>query len=375
MKDLHKAIDLISAERILKVVSFLKWEELSTLMNGRVRQFVSPDDEYTALIPLSNEFSDYYKVITDTLQSIASYENRSLESLINRILNPSYDILKWRIADNYTKEGKIPFFKMTEAIDNIKDILAISCLDTLSPTKFHAKVYTNDVNDNISNYSFGQTEIGSYILNILCPLGNYHYEIFEPTEENIPLNRKINIKLISSIYNIQEDLNADNKNKFDEEVDQGIYSINFLDSLMSIYEDTKDTEMNIIVDWCKDVKFIDNFSLTKVKLEPKYIEQVCDVVEKYRPAKQENTQKIFYGKISSIGSNPNVNEREHVEVQVAVIGDDNKTMNIKAKLNYQQYFSIVNSAFEEGSNIRITGIFSSTGRAKKMENASIEKLD
>ena len=39
MKDLHKAIDLISAERILKVVSFLKWEELSTLMNGRVRQF------------------------------------------------------------------------------------------------------------------------------------------------------------------------------------------------------------------------------------------------------------------------------------------------------------------------------------------------
>ena len=110
-------------------------------------------------------------------------------------------------------------------------------------------------------------------------------------------------------------------------------------------------------------------------MEPKYIEQVCDVVEKYRPAKQENTQKIFYGKISSIGSNPNVNEREHVEVQVAVIGDDNKTMNIKAKLNYQQYFSIVNSAFEEGSNIRITGIFSSTGRAKKMENASIEKLD
>lgn len=185
---------------------------------------------------------------------------------------------------------------MTEAIDNIKDILAISCLDTLSPSKFHAKVYTNDVNDNISNYSFGQTEIGSYILNILCPLGNYHYEIFEPTEENIPLNRKINIKLISSIYNIQEDLNADNKNKFDEEVDQGIYSINFLDSLMSIYEDTKDTEMNIIVDWCKDVKFIDNFSLTKVKLEPKYIEQVCDVVEKYRPAKQENTQKIFMAK-------------------------------------------------------------------------------
>lgn len=50
-------------------------------------------------------------------------------------------------------------------------------------------------------------------------------------------------------------------------------------------------------------------------------------------------------------------------------------MSIKAKLDYQQYFSIVNSAFEEGSNIKLTGIFSSVGRAKKIEYASIEKLD
>ena len=82
--------------------------------------------------------------------------------------------------------------------------------------------------------------------------------------------------------------------------------------------------------------------------------------------------------LNAVGFRPNNQLEDLLDEkydEVAVIGDDNKTMNIKAKLNYQQYFSIVNSAFEEGSNIRITGIFSSTGRAKKMENASIEKLD
>ena len=167
MKDLKRAIDLITVEKLEKVFSFLKWRELDVLMNGRVRQFVSPDDEYVALIPLVKEFSDYYRVMGETLQSIASFENRSIEALVNRILNPSYDIQKWRIANNYTSDGKIPFFSMTDTIEKIKDVLATAYLDTLNPTRFHKKVYTTDVNKNISEYSFGQTEIGSYILNIL----------------------------------------------------------------------------------------------------------------------------------------------------------------------------------------------------------------
>ena len=256
MKDLKRAIDLITVEKLEKVLSFLKWRELDVLMNGRVRQFVSPDDEYVALIPLVKEFSDYYRVLGETLQSIASFENRTIEALINRILNPSYDIQKWRIANGYTSDGKIPFFSMTDTIEKIKDVLATTYLDTLNPTRFHKKVYTMDVNKNISEYSFGQTEIGSYILNILCPLGYYQYTIFNPTEQDIPLNRKINMRLLSSINNIQKDLGNSDTNKVDEDVDQGLYSVNFLDSLVDIYDETKDAEMNIIVDWCKDVRFV-----------------------------------------------------------------------------------------------------------------------
>ena len=96
MKDLYKAIDLITVQKLEKVLSFLNWKELNPLMNGKVRQFVSPDNEYLALIPLTNDFSDYYRVMSETLKSIASFEKRSIESLINRVINPSYDILKWR---------------------------------------------------------------------------------------------------------------------------------------------------------------------------------------------------------------------------------------------------------------------------------------
>lgn len=375
MKDLKRAIDLITVEKLEKVFSFLKWRELDVLMNGRVRQFVSPDDEYVALIPLVKEFSDYYRVMGETLQSIASFENRSIEALVNRILNPSYDIQKWRIANNYTSDGKIPFFSMTDTIEKIKDVLATAYLDTLNPTRFHKKVYTTDVNKNISEYSFGQTEIGSYILNILCPLGNYQYTIFNPTEQDIPLNRKINMRLLSSIDNIQKDLKNSNNNKVDEDVDQGLYSINFLDSLVDIYDETKDTEMNIIVDWCKDIGFVNEPPISSIKLEPIFMEKVNFIADKYRPKKEKNIKKTYYGKIESITANPKVEDREYVQIKIVTIGDDNKKLNIQSRLNYSTFYSIVKIAFDNGSNIKLSGIQKNIGKQKWIDNGILELLD
>ena len=375
MKDLKRARDLITVEKLEKVFSFLKWRELDVLMNGRVRQFVSPDDEYVALIPLVKEFSDYYRVMGETLQSIASFENRSIEALVNRILNPSYDIQKWRIANNYTSDGKIPFFSMTDTIEKIKDVLATAYLDTLNPTRFHKKVYTTDVNKNISEYSFGQTEIGSYILNILCPLGNYQYTIFNPTEQDIPLNRKINMRLLSSIDNIQKDLKNSNNNKVDEDVDQGLYSINFLDSLVDIYDETKDTEMNIIVDWCKDIGFVNEPPISSIKLEPIFMEKVNFIADKYRPKKEENIKKTYYGKIESITANPKVEDREYVQIKIVTIGDDNKKLNIQSRLNYSTFYSIVKIAFDNGSNIKLSGIQKNIGKQKWIDNGILELLD
>ena len=375
MKDLKRAIDLITVEKLEKVFSFLKWRELDVLMNGRVRQFVSPDDEYVALIPLVKEFSDYYRVMGETLQSIASFENRSIEALVNRILNPSYDIQKWRIANNYTSDGKIPFFSMTDTIEKIKDVLATAYLDTLNPTRFHKKVYTTDVNKNISEYSFGQTEIGSYILNILCPLGNYQYTIFNPTEQDIPLNRKINMRLLSSIDNIQKDLKNSNNNKVDEDVDQGLYSINFLDSLVDIYDETKDTEMNIIVDWCKDIGFVNEPPISSIKLEPIFMEKVNFIADKYRPKKEENIKKTYYGKIESITANPKVEDKEYVQIKIFTIGDDNKKLNIQSRLNYSTFYSIVKIAFDNGSNIKLSGIQKNIGKQKWIDNGILELLD
>ena len=103
MKNIEKYIDLLHNENVCQYLVLNQWHEIARLFDGRVRQFISPDEEHAILIPLIKEFYDYYKVMNDSLIGIAKFEDTSLRSLLNILLNPTSDILKWRIANDNNK--------------------------------------------------------------------------------------------------------------------------------------------------------------------------------------------------------------------------------------------------------------------------------
>lgn len=365
-------LNLITNDNLSEILSFLGWNELPPIKGGTVRQFVSPDGEHSALLP-PKSMSDYYRILTDSIREIAAYEHKTIDEFVNKLLNPSYDIMKWRIAGSCTNKGRIPFFDMTDAIDRIKDMMAVVCLDTISPQKYHNMLYTADVKKHLEGYSFGQTEIGSYIINLLCPLGNYEYVLFNP-EEELPLNRRININLLSSVNEIQDDLDGNNRNKFDEDVDAGKYSVNFLDSLSDMYIQTRDVEMNITADWNPKVTNPEGFNISSVRLLPKYCDDIQIIAEKYRPKKEQNTNKTYYGKISEISANPELEQREIVRIKIATIGDNEQKINVNANLNYARYNSDVQEAFKNGLDIRLSGIMELKGNVRWIDNGDLTIL-
>lgn len=371
MKNLNHIIDRISYERIVTLLRLLKWSEYESLMHGRVLQYVSPDEKYAVLVPTENSFDDYYSVMKDTLNKISSFMNVSIEALINRILGMSYDIIKWRVSGDNTNSGTIPFFDMATTIDNIKNMLATSYIDVLNPGQFHKKVFTTEVNENISKYSFGQSEFGSYIFNIMCPLVGFQYEMFNDSPEHYPINRKINIHILDSINNIQNDISNGNTIKVDEDVSAGRYSVNFLDSLAAIYDNSLDSKVNISMDWCKALSMENPHIPSDLELTPRIIEHIYEVADKYRPNTEEDINKTFYGKIESISADSELDKREYVGIRLIIIDDNNRKSTIQSKLNYQKYYSIVQNAFDNGLTVRLSGKLKSKGNVKKIEEGII----
>lgn len=365
-------IEKLSAERISKYLLLNGWKQQGLIYNNKVLQFVTSDEKESLLLPVDKSFMDYNFAMYRAISIMAEYEKVSIKSLFNKLINPSSDILKWRVSDEDTMNGAIPFISMEHNIEFIKDMLSSTCLDILSPSQYHTKLYTKEVQSQITKYKFGQTEIGSYILNVLCPLGYYQYKLFDPTVGELPLSRKINLHLIRNINTLQRSAQEKSQESRDC-ISEGKISVNFLNSLTSLYDENKNAELSIEADWNLSIPVAEEFS-SYVILDPKFSEEIALIAEEFTPKTEQNVVKSFYGKIVNIGAEEEIDNRVMVDIKVATIGENLKTITINASLNYSQYFSIVDTAFQTGSDVKVTGITSSTAKSVKIKDATIELL-
>ncbi len=371
MKNLNQYIDKLQNGLICQYLNLNHWQEVAELFNGKVRQFVTPNDEDAILIPMTNDFSDYYRVMLDSLTTIAKFENDTVKGLITKLINPTADILKWKIADEDTSLGIIPFSAMSSNIDYIKDLLSATCLDILSPSTFHKKVATKNVQEQMAKYKFGQTEVGSYILNLVCPLGYYQYQLFEPLINDLPLSRQINLNIINNIHTIQNSI-FDCNSLLKDKVAEGTLSVNFLNALLDIYEENRDAEFTISAKWDASVPNPSNDIISCVKLRPRCIDKVAEIAKEYTPTEPQNIEKTYFGKIINIGGEPEIDDRVDVAVTVATIGDEGKSIRVKAILNYNDFYTTIDNAFQNGLDVKVTGILTSTKRSILLSFAKIE---
>lgn len=374
MKNIEKYINLLHNDKVCQYLSLKGWHEISTLFEGKVRQFLAPNEEYAILIPMSKDFSDYYRVMHDSLLAIATLDNKTLNALFNVLIYPSSDILKWRIADDNTSLGAISFNTMLDNIDNIKNILATTCIDIMSPSQYHKKVMVTDVQNQIASYKFGQTEIGSYILNLVSPLGFYQYQLFDPNVDELPINRRINMRMLKNINDIQQSV-LENSSHLDENVASGNISVNFLNALTKIYDDNKDSDVSISAAWDVNLPTIIENPISRLTLCPRCIEKVAQTAEKYTPTQEQNVPKTYYGKITNISGAPEVDSREKLVITLASIGDENQKVTVKVELDNSRYSHIVTDAFENGANVKVSGLNTTTAKTIKLLNAEIVKLD
>lgn len=371
MKDIDVLISKLSSDKIAQYLKLNHWAEDTPIYDGRVRQFVNPDDSDAVLLPMDNYFSDYTNSIFRVIEAIARYEKLTTKGMFSKLINPTCDILKWRVADRSTINGSISFVSMEHNIQYIKDILGSACLDILVPSSFHSKVYVKEVLEQISKYNFGQTEIGSYILNVLCPLGYYQYQLFDANEEELPLSRRINLKVLGNISRIQKSV-EENSSEMKDNVAESKLSVNFLTALSDLYEENKDSALTIKADWSQSVPNTSADPVSMVQLKPHCIDKVMEVVEEFTPKEEQNVEKTYFGKIINIGAAAEVDNRNIVDVKIAAIGEGLRTITVNAALSYSEYFSVVDNAFQTGADIKITGTKTSTPRCIKLNNARIE---
>lgn len=342
----------------------------------KVYQITFGESFRQVMVPMDKKFSDYKQVMYDVVQNLADVEGKSVEQVMLYLLNPNTDILKIRLDKKEVESGNILFDDAIKLFDNAKKLLAATALDIINPKKIHYGRIDESVQKFLNQCRFGQTEIGSYVVSVVCPFAELSEEegykqlsIFTDEERCASsLTRRVTNKLMDNVAFVKQQIDEGKADTLIAE-EVGISS-NFLEALNGLNLQSENTLVEFTTEWSPTVK-VNRSKNNHIKVTNDYYQPIASVVEKIKEETNKRTEII--GRIKQLSAVPAVDKREGGTVTVVFVSEDDKAKSVQVHLSKEDYENAV-EAHQLGKFVKIVGDL--VGQNKlKMENVIFSIMD
>ncbi len=346
---------------VCKYLKDLGWNEFLDHRNPNIKvfQYTEYNEFIQVEIPINKKLVDYNWAMLSVVEILSKVEKKNVEQVILELLNPMCDIFRFRLNNQNVENGSILFEDAIKLFENSKRLLSATAMDISSPKIYHKGRVSEEVQTFIDQCRFGQTELGSYVINLVCPLGNKKNNQFEQynlfSDEEVTaysFTRRVVNKLMKSTLKVKEKIDSGGDlNELLNPSKEDFVSINYLDALQNIGIDHKNSEIDISVKWAPTVHQ-NRFDKSLITISNDYYDIIKTKVNSYKEITEEESIE-FIGKISDLKSNPDLTKREKGIIKVKYINND-KLSTITAELSKDDYDKAV-IAHKNGKTVKVIG--------------------
>lgn len=356
-------------------------DKILAFLSNRNWQFSEQTDTFTTMSPpLSFQLNDDFKLyiprqvnkidserfIENIFEIIADFYDLSIDDL-NIILKNENTVLKIRVYDDETNQGRMPLTRFEELIEKIKFILS----DTASFV-IDKSVTSTRIPEEVSRYlnlcNFMQTEKGSFVTKIQLPSKELikDSELFDRKEI---FSEEINQKLSEVLTFVNQNIFEGNAQGSEEYLIENETKINIklLKDIESFFDKAKLTNVDFSFHNISNSATIINQNITKLKLH-----RLNQFVEQIESHSFEFGDFSLTGHIIALRSkNP-----DGLKNTVTFTGTyDNLPMIATANLDSEHYKDAI-EAHKLKQNIKVTGLAKRTktkARFIEITNFEIEE--
>lgn len=369
----------ISPLAFAKYLKDMGWEQFpSRRQYIKIFQYEKNDDFFQVVIPTEKKLNDYKEAMYKAVVTVAEVENKSVEQVLLYLLNPNTDILKIRLEKKDIEAGNILFDDAIRMYENAKRLLAATALDILHPKKYHQGRMDDCVLKFLSSCRFGQTEIGSYVVSVVCPFAeldeNEDYKqlsIFSDEEQCAnSLTRQVTSRVMKNISFIKNQIDNGEMDKLILQDEDKIISANFYEALGGLNLDSNGADVEFIAEWSPIVKNTDCVN-NRILLTHDYYQPIETTIERLKDETNKSTRII--GRIKKLESSPDVQKRKIGKITVVYLDENDKRKTVTVNLNKNEYDKAI-KAHERGFHVEIVGEIS-CGRNASMSCESFAVIE
>lgn len=201
-------LDRLDVEAVWAYLLARKWQELD-FPDPCLRVFSAPAD-YGALtvpVPASRNLPDYASMLDRLIQVLSEVEKTSCEDLYQLLCYR--EVLKIRAVGPCTERASIPLSGGDTLIETARGLVMYSACSEISPQK-HYRRALKQARELADSYELGQTEPGSYVMNVLLPVGVPALSEEGRVLDIDPLPRRVLRRIMRGVATVQRAVEDDN---------------------------------------------------------------------------------------------------------------------------------------------------------------------
>jgi hypothetical protein len=316
------------------------WERKNLPERFKIALYRRPEDpNRELLLPQSEEFGDYLERIADFVSGLASFESVPINHVLNALLNPQADVLRFGYRGPESNLGFVPFLTGISLFDAALRSLSTATYDVIKPERFHARMSNTKADAYIESCRMGQTERASFVISCICPVEPASQLPVtaddEQLVEEVPaFGRRVTQHIMRSVAQINEFVLADRVNRLVEpEPGDIVISGNFFESLMAFPVEQEAASLYITAEWDRSLAQPVAPQRTEVRYD--MFPAIDEVARQLRPTKSSKEDK-FIAKVISLRGELNLEEQMEGEVTLLLLHLDT-SLKAKVWLNASDY--------------------------------------
>jgi hypothetical protein len=313
-------LQLIKPQQVRSYAIAKGWHRVPNV-NGEIALFNHPEGQWDQLIvPMDESFDDYANRLRDVVENLAGFEARPVAEVLNDLLTPEADILRYRVASPATGRGSIPLMEGIRLLEGAKrSILAAAC-SVVNPIAHHARMSRTEAQQLLGACHLGQTERGSYAVSVSCPLRAVEQDqTLLPGSE--PFTRRAVSTLMRSLSRVVTSIEADTvPSIFETQENQPVLSANLCEALLEMQPTEEDSHLDVRVSWATILKpQVPIPAIVRIKHE--YFPIIEDISKKLWPTLAP-AASLFVGNVDNLGGEPGADGRMQGEATLSVMYEE-----------------------------------------------------
>ncbi|MFR3482073.1 MAG: hypothetical protein ACLTXL_00315 [Clostridia bacterium] len=209
MKDFIYSFYNITAASIDRYLQLNGWIRNYDFANRNMMVYTDKNNhQKTLAIPASEEFDDFYSILSNAIELLQKKENRPANEIVKDITITFIDRLEFRVISEITEDGKIPLEYAADCVEGLKNLILYSvCAEqSACPICYRTTDYAKAL---LNKFKLAQTEKGSFILNVDIQVVDENNEqtVLEESDIPVPFEHKVIKRIGTAISQVDAIVN------------------------------------------------------------------------------------------------------------------------------------------------------------------------